>query len=125
MRKPIALLLPFLLLSAASAQDTRMSERAAKEAVRRIVQYSGLTPDFTVREDPEVRTAIAYIKGHERVIAYNPAFITTVLDSSHTNWSAVSILAHEIAQPLPGHPLDPSAVRPGAELPWDRSSGFR
>lgn len=101
-----------------------MSERAAKEAVRRIVQYSGLTPDFTVREDPQVRTAVAYIKGHERVIAYNPAFITTVLDSSHTNWAAVSILAHEIAHHLLGHTLDPSAMRPGDELACDRYSGF-
>jgi len=124
MRKLLLFLLPCLLIATASAQDTRMSERAAKEAVRRIVQYSGLTPNFTVREDPSVRTAVAYIKGHERVIAYNPAFITTVLDSSKTNWAAISILAHEIAHHLLGHTLDPSALRPGDELACDRYSGF-
>ena len=124
MRKTIAFLIPFLLLATVSAQDTRMSERAATQAVRRIVQYSGLTPDLTVREDPSVRTANAYIKGHVRMIAYNPAFITTILDSSKTNWAAISILAHEVAHHLLGHTLDPSTLRPGDELACDHYSGF-
>jgi hypothetical protein len=101
-----------------------MSEAAAKEAVHRIVQHSGLLPDFTVREDPQVRTAIAYIKGHERIIAYNPDFIASIVDSTRTEWAAVSILAHEIAHHLLGHTLDPQALRPGDELACDRYSGF-
>ncbi|MBX2982870.1 MAG: M48 family metalloprotease [Flavobacteriales bacterium] len=118
------ILLWMLTCVPSNAQDTRMSERAATEAVRRIVQYSGLTPDITVREDPSVRTANAYIKGHVRVIAFNPAFITTVLDSSKTNWAAISILAHEVAHHLLGHTLDPSTLRPGDELACDHYSGF-
>ena len=120
-------LLSLLLLCGAfiaSAQAPRMNEAAAKEAVYRIVRQSGLLPNFTVREDPQVRTAVAYIKGRERVIAYNADFISTILDSAHTSWAAVSILAHEIAHHLLGHTLDPDAVHPGDELACDRYSGF-
>jgi hypothetical protein len=101
-----------------------MNEAAAKEAVHRIVRHSGLLPNFIVREDPQVRNAVAYVKGRERVIAYNPAFISSVLDSTRTDWAAVSILAHEIAHHLLGHTLDPDAVHPGDELACDRYSGF-
>lgn len=120
-----AILLPFLLVPAAlPGQDARLNERAAKEAVHRIVRHSGLQPDFTVLEDTQVRSALAYIKGRERVIAYNPSFIARVMDSTCTNWSAISILAHEIGHHLLGHTLDPAKVKPGDELACDRYSGF-
>lgn len=106
------------------AQTTQVSERAAKEAVYRIVQHAGLLPDFVVREDATVPTAIAYIKGHERIIAYNPAFMASIIDSTGTNWAAVSVLAHEIGHHLLGHTLDPTALHPGDELACDRYSGF-
>ena len=102
----------------------RMNEAAAKEAVYLVVRHSGLVPNFTVREDPKVRTAVAYIRGGERVIAYNPGFISRILDSTGTDHAAVSILAHEIAHHLLGHTLEPEAVRPGDELACDRYSGF-
>lgn len=104
--------------------QTVVSDRAAKDAVHRIVRHSGLPPNFTVREEPGVRTAIAYIKDKQRVIAYNPAFIARIVDSSATDWSAVSVLAHEVGHHLMGHTLDPDAVHPGDELSCDRYSGF-
>jgi hypothetical protein len=112
------------MVVSAHAQTDHLGEPEAKEAVHRIVSHSGLLPTFTVREDPQLRTANAYIKGHERVIAYNPAFIASIVDSSGTNWAAVSILAHEIAHHLLGHTLDPEAMHPGDELACDRYSGF-
>jgi hypothetical protein len=120
------LLLITTLLSAciAIAQDALLNERAAKEAVHRIVRHSGLQPDFTVLENREIPTAIAYIKDRKRVIAYNPAFMARVMDSTCTNWSAISILAHELAHHLLGHTLDPKEVKPGDELACDRYSGF-
>lgn len=120
------LLLIATLLSAchAFAQDAMLNERAAKEVVYRIVRHSGLQPDFTVLENRDIPTAIAYIKGKERMIAYNPAFMARVMDSTCTNWSAISILAHELGHHLLGHTLDPSNVRPGDELACDRYSGF-
>ncbi len=58
------------------------------------------------------------------MIEYNPMFMAMVMDSSCSNWSAISILAHEIAHHLLGHTLDPTNVRPGDELACDRYSGF-
>ncbi|HRH70225.1 MAG: hypothetical protein JNL43_13295 [Flavobacteriales bacterium] len=106
------------------AQTAHMNEAAAKEAVYRIVRHSGLLANFVVREDDKLSTAVAYIKGNERVIAYNPAFLSAMLDSAHTDWSAVSVLAHEIGHHLLGHTLDPEGVHPGDELACDRYSGF-
>ncbi len=124
-RLPLTACLALFLCSGRSyAQSTQVSERTAKEAVYRIVRYSGLLPGFVVREDATVPTAIAYIKGHERFIAYNPAFIASIVDSSRTNWAAVSVLAHEIGHHLLGHTLDPEAMHPGDELACDRYSGF-
>jgi hypothetical protein len=114
-----------LVLSGTShAQEVQMNERAAKEAVWRIVQHSGLLPNFDVRQNTTIRTAIAYIKDRKRVIEYNPEFISTIIDSSRTDWSAVSVLAHEIAHHLLGHTLDPGELHPGDELACDRYSGF-
>ncbi len=121
----LLLVLPALLsLCMASAQDGMLNERAAKEAVYRIVRHSGLQPVFTVRENTSIPTAVAYIKGKERVIAYNPAFMARVMDSTCTNWSAISVLAHEIGHHLLGHTLDPGNVHPGDELACDMYSGF-
>lgn len=127
--EPVAMrhVLTFLLLlrvCTVAGQAPVFSEAAAKEAVYRVVQHSGLLPTFTVWEDARLHSANAYIKGHERVIAYNPEFLARVLDSTRTDWSAVSVLAHEIAHHLLGHTLDPDAVRPGDELACDRYSGF-
>ncbi|MBL7981879.1 MAG: hypothetical protein JNL52_08740 [Flavobacteriales bacterium] len=122
--RPLVFLTIFMASQAWAQEPARMSEAAAKEAVYLIVQHSGLLPTFTVREDPSVRTAVAYIKGRDRIIAYDPVFIGRVLDSTRTDWAAVSILAHEIAHHLLGHTLDPDAVHPGDELACDRYSGF-
>jgi len=107
-----------------SAQQPRISEQMAKSAVYRIARYSGLQPDFIVRENPGIPTAIAFIKGHKRWIEYNPAVIAGIMDSAHTDWSAVSILAHEIAHHLLGHTLEPGKRHPGDELACDLYSGF-
>jgi hypothetical protein len=123
MLRPLLLMLLVPFGGGAIAQAT-VSDRAAKDAVQRIVKHSGLQPNFTVVEDPGVPTAVAYIKDKQRVIAYNAAFIARVADSSGTGRSAISVLAHEIAHHLLGHTLDPHALHPGDELACDRYSGF-
>lgn len=106
------------------AQAPPISEQVAKSAVYRIVRYSGLQPDFIVRENTVIPTAIAFIKAHKRWIEYNPSVIAGIVDSAHTDWSAVSILAHEIAHHLLGHTLEPGKRHPGDELACDLYSGF-
>lgn len=102
----------------------QLSERQAKAAVHMVVKHSGLVPNFTVRENLDVKTAVAYIKNRERFIEYNPQIIASIVDSTETNWAAVSILAHEIAHHLLGHTLDPGKISPGDELACDKYSGF-
>jgi hypothetical protein len=112
------------LTPSAGAQAPHVTEQQAKSAVYRIVRYSGLQPNFIVRENPRVPTAVAFIKARKRWIEYNPAVIAGIVDSARTDWSAVSILAHEIAHHLLGHTLDPGHRHPGDELACDRWSGF-
>jgi hypothetical protein len=99
------------------------ADREAKAAVFNIVKYSGLTPNFTVIKE-DVANAIAYIKGERRYIAYNPEFIAKVQDITQTNWSAISILAHEIGHHLLGHTIKSHQRNPGDELAADKYSGF-
>ena len=70
MRRRAILKVPLLALPLAlRAQPATLEEDAAREAVHRIVRHSGLQPNFVVREDPGIPTAIAYIKDKQRVIA--------------------------------------------------------
>lgn len=98
-------------------------DKVAKEAVSKIVQYTGLSSNFVVVADKNITTAIAYHKNNKRYIAYNPKFIEKLNNKAATNWAAVSVLAHEIGHHLSGHTLlkNPS---PGNELIADKFSGF-
>lgn len=98
-------------------------DKVAKEAVSKIVQYTGLSSNFVVIADKNITTAIAYLKNNKRYIAYNPTFIEKLNNKTSTNWAAVSVLAHEIGHHLSGHTLlkNPS---PGNELIADKFSGF-
>lgn len=129
MKKWISFLIFFIPVLIHSQVDsasskTSITELQAKGAVFMIVSHSGLLPNFVVRENQEVKTAIAYIKNKQRYIEYNPEIISGIIDSSKTDWSAVSILAHEIAHHLLGHTLNPKHLSPGDELACDRYSGF-
>lgn len=109
------------------AQDSlghSFSEESAKRAVFNIVRYSGLPPNFIVRENASIKTAHAFIHKDQRWIEYNPSFLAQVNDSSNTDWSAISVLAHEIGHHLMGHTLNPRKYGPGDELECDRYSGF-
>ena len=96
------------------------TDRDAKFGVFKIVQYSGLSPNFRVIQDTEVKNAIAYIKGKKRYIRYNPSFMKRVNDSTKTDWAAISVLAHEIGHHLLGHTLIHQESNPGDELAADQ-----
>ena len=100
------------------------TDRDAKFGVFKIVQYSGLSPNFRVIQDTEVKNAIAYIKSKKRYIRYNPSFMKRVNDSTKTDWAAISVLAHEIGHHLLGHTIRHQGSNPGDELAADRYSGF-
>lgn len=99
------------------------TDREAKEAVSKILIYTGLEPNFTIVSS-NVKNVITYIKGTKRYIEYNPDFIRELRIKTSTNWAAVSVLAHEIGHHLLGHTLDYGRTNPGNELEADKFSGF-
>lgn len=98
-------------------------DKIAKEAVSKILKYTGLTPNFIVVVDKNIPTAQAYLKNTKRYISYNPDFILKLNNQTNTNWAAVSVLAHEIGHHLSGHTLL-KEQSPGNELIADKFSGF-
>ncbi len=119
-----------LIINSAKAQDSLSTEnytfeadKVAKEAVAKIVKYTGLTANFVVVADQNIGTAIAYLKNNKRYIAYNPKFIEKLDNKTSTDWAAVSVLAHEIGHHLSGHTL-PKNSSTGNELIADKFSGF-
>ena len=111
MRFYLIILLFGYALSCLSHQDSTADyrfvyepDKEAKEAVGKILQYTGLSPNFTITSG-KVATAMAYIKGWKRYIAYNPDFIFRIRNATRTDWAAVSVLAHEIGHHLSGHTL--------------------
>lgn len=100
------------------------SKKEAKDAVENIVLYTGLTQNFEIVENSNIRNAQAYIKKKKRYIEYNPAFMLRVKDRTKSDWGAVSVLAHEIGHHLAGHTLIKRKRNPQEELDADRFSGF-
>jgi hypothetical protein len=100
------------------------SKKEALDAVARIVSYTGLTQNFEVVENSNIKTAIAYIKKRKRYIAYNPQFMLRVKKRTRSDWGAISVLAHEIGHHLSGHTLVKRNRKPQEELDADRFSGF-
>lgn len=128
--KQIIYILFFLFPFYSFCQDSLSTEnyshepdKIAKEAVSKIVQYTGLSANFVVVADKNISTAIAYLKNNKRYIAYNPKFIEKLNDKTATNWAAVSVLAHEIGHHLSGHTILKHSS-PGNELIADKFSGF-
>lgn len=71
------------------------SDRAAVEAVDRILEPVGLERNFDIRA-ADVDNAAAIIVGETRYLLYNQAFIRRVKDVTKTDWAAISIMAHEV-----------------------------
>jgi len=100
------------------------SKKEAKDAVENIVRYTGITQNFKIVENSNIRNAQAYIKKKKRYIEYNPAFMLRVKDRTKSDWGAISVLAHEIGHHLSGHTLIKRKRQPQEEIDADRFSGF-
>ena len=99
------------------------SDQEAEAAVERILKYTGLKKNFIIKA-ANVSNAEASIKGTTRYILYNQDFMLKVRQNTKTDWSATSIMAHEIGHHLQGHTLLPGGSRPNIELEADKYSGF-
>lgn len=100
------------------------SDPAAERVVQNIMSVIGLRSNFQMRASQTVPTAAAVILKSKRYILYNPKFMNDIVSASGNNWSAISILAHEIGHHLSGHTLDKVGSRPATELEADEFSGF-
>ena len=104
------------------------SDAEAQTAVGRIMKYTGLPQNFIVMA-ADVDSAEAGViendaGGLERYLLYSQDFMLRVKDLTHTDWSALSIMAHEIGHHLAGHTLQPGGRRPPTELEADKFSAF-
>lgn len=99
------------------------SDKEAEDAVKRILKYAGLQPNFETRA-ANVPNAMAAIKERKRYILYNQSFMEEMKTQTKTEWAAISILAHEIAHHLQGHTIEADGSAPTLELEADKYSGF-
>ncbi len=94
--------------------------------LEKIMDFTGLPAHFSVWNSDSVSNACAFIDGLEngRFIVYNKDFFDSVRQLTNTNWSVLSILAHEVAHHLSGHTLMNNSNGRINELEADRFSGF-
>lgn len=104
------------------------SDYEAQTALNRILSVSGLPTNFTLVSGniPNACATVKYnesTKSLDRFIIYNPTFMNRIKSRSN-DWSALSILAHEVGHHLSGHSLRSGGSRPDLELEADKFSGF-
>ncbi|MFN4146481.1 MAG: MORN repeat-containing protein [Runella sp.] len=100
------------------------SNQHAEEVVDKILQQVGLVRNFIVVECPNTQNCFATVVEGQRYIVYDGAFMKRIENVTRTDWSAISIIAHEIGHHLQGHTIDRRGSRPKKELEADRFSGF-
>ncbi len=105
-----------------------VSNYEAEKTIDKILMQVGLKRNFIIMECPNINNALAVNLPSEfgviRYIIYDYKFFENVKSSSKTDWSAISILAHEVGHHLNGHTLDGFGSRHAKELEADEFSGF-
>lgn len=101
---------------------TFASDEEATNAVRQIVEASGLVQNFEIRA-AGVNNAAAAIDGGKRYLLYNQSFMRDLREKTGTRWAALSVMAHEIGHHLNNHTLEPKRD-PKYEIEADYFSGF-
>lgn len=109
--------------------NSYMSNQKAESVVDNILSNVGLFRNFIIKECPGISNAVAAtvkssLGSFERYIIYDKAFLDRVSGVTGTDWSAISIMAHEIGHHLNGHTLIEGINNHQAELQADEFSGF-
>ncbi|MEZ4982432.1 MAG: hypothetical protein R2769_12785 [Saprospiraceae bacterium] len=103
------------------------SNTDAEESIRKILEPIGLKPNFVLVPCPNIQNALAVnLDDGVRYIVYDPIFMEGIQKNAKTNWTSISILAHEVGHHLNGHTLTVgnNAQTRGEELEADEFSGF-
>lgn len=99
------------------------SSEETSQAIARIMSVMGLKARFEIKA-VNIENAAAVIYDNKRYILYSQHFMSQMQQACHTDWAAISILAHEIGHHLNGHTLLEEGSRPSNELEADEFSGF-
>lgn len=99
------------------------SDHDAEIALRKIMEYTGLPANFELKAT-NVPNAAAALQGYKRYIFYNQSFMQRISQNTQSDWTAYSILAHEIGHHLSGHTLNDDQDRHVVELQADVFSGY-
>ncbi|MBO0938991.1 M48 family metalloprotease [Fibrella sp. HMF5335] len=96
----------------------------AGRVVDRILKPIGLMRNFKVMECANTQNCFAAVQNGQRYIIYDAAFMQQLEDATETDWTATSVMAHEIGHHLQGHTLTTGGSTHQKELEADRFSGF-
>lgn len=100
------------------------SNEYAGRVVDRILKPIGLLRNFQIQECANTQNCFATVLRGQRYIIYDAAFMQRIESVTRTDWSAISIMAHEIGHHLQGHTIDGTGGQPKKEIEADRFSGF-
>ena len=103
---------------------TTASNGHAERVVDRILKPIGLMRNFKVIECSNTDNCFATVLKGQRFIVYDAAFMQQIEEETETDWSAISIMAHEIGHHLQGHTIDGRGGQPQKEIEADKFSGF-
>lgn len=121
----LALVVPLGRVAASDQpQQIAAANINAKEIINDIMSVVGLKQNFSIMEMASIPNAAAMIYRGQRVIAYNPSFVSNLNAVAGNKWAAVSVLAHEVGHHLNGHTLLNTGSQPPLELESDEFSGF-
>ena len=102
-----------------------VSDSHAEEVIRKFAKKMGqVNSKFRVMQCSNTDNCFATVIEGQPFIIYDNAFLSRVEETTHTDWGAVSILAHEIGHHANFHTIDGTGSRPEKELEADYFSGF-
>lgn len=102
------------------------SNTEAEAATHKIVSAIGLKPNFVMVPCNSIKNCAAVTHDGTRYIVYDKTFLQNIEDKANTDFTSLSILAHEIGHHLNAHTLSYSdnSKRRLDELEADEFSGF-
>ena len=108
-------------------QNSFQSEKDAKEAIEKLLKPISLKPNFVAVPCNDIQNcaALTWSDGL-RYIVYDKEFMKKISSAANTDWTSMSIFAHEIGHHLNGHTLIRVTLseRRQEELEADEFSGF-
>lgn len=99
----------------------------AIQIVDAIVDLIGLKRNFEIRAANVANASATILPGsngtYDRYILYSQTFMSNIINQTNSYWSAIGIMAHEVAHHLNGHTLK-GGSKPPTELEADEFAGF-